>query len=216
MDLQVKTFTFLPQAFAENTYLLYDGSGKCVVVDPGCYTASEQREISDFIESEGLELDKILLTHAHLDHIFGLSYFKNKYGVPIYGHEKERFNLERAVEYSGFFGFSMEPVPLCDVWIDEGDQVSFGNTTLDILFTPGHSPGHVSFHHGESSQLFSGDVIFRDSFGRVDLPGGSIKVLKETIINRIFTLPEETKIYAGHLSTTTVGREKKANPIYHY
>ena len=214
--LQVETFTFLPQAFAENTFLLHDGSGKCVVVDPGCYTASEQRQLSDYIESNGLELDKILVTHAHLDHIFGLSYLKNKYDVPIYGHEKERFNLERAVEYSGFFGFTMEPVPLCDVWIDEGDQVSFGNTTLDVLFTPGHSPGHVSFYHPDSHQIFSGDVIFRDSFGRVDLPGGSLQVLRDTILKIMFSLPDETTIYAGHMGLTTVGREKKSNPMLSY
>ncbi len=213
--LQVKTFTFLPQAFAENTYLLYDDSGKCVVVDPGCYTASEQRELSQFIEDQGLELEKILLTHAHLDHIFGLSYLKDKYQVPIYGHEEERFNLERAVEYSGLFGFKMAPVPLCDVWIAEGDRVSFGNTTFEVLFTPGHSPGHVSFYHPSTHQLVSGDVIFRDSFGRTDLPGGSMAVLKDTIVNKILTLPEETSIYAGHMGLTTVGREKKSNPMVH-
>jgi len=211
--LQVKTFTFLPQAFAENTYLLYDESGKCVVVDPGCYMASEQRELVDFIEGQGLVLDQIWLTHAHLDHIFGLSFLKEKYGVPILGHEKERFNLERAVEHARFFGFSMSPVPLCDTWIEEGEKVKFGETEMDVLFTPGHSLGHVSFYHAPTHELFSGDVIFRDSFGRVDLPGGSLAVLKSTIVEKILTLPEETRIYAGHMGITTVGQERKTNPM---
>lgn len=211
--LQVKTFTFLPQAFAENTYLLHDGSGKCVVVDPGCYTATEQRELVDYIESEGLELEQIWLTHAHLDHIFGLSFLKDKYGVPILGHEKERYNLERAVEHSGFFGFSMAPVPMCDQWIEEGDRVKFGHTEMEVLFTPGHSPGHVSFYHEPTNDLFSGDVIFRDSYGRVDLPGGSLEVLRDTIVKKVLTLPEETKIYAGHMGITTVGHERLNNPM---
>lgn len=211
--LQVQTFTFLPQAFAENTYVVADENGACVVIDPGCYTATEQSSLSAFIEDKGWTLEKILLTHAHIDHIAGLKYLHDKYQVPIYAHIEEKFNIERAADYAGFFGFSMEQPPMPDHWIDEGDVVKFGSVAFQVLFTPGHSPGHISFYHPESHRLFSGDVIFRDSFGRTDLPGGSFEVLRETILRKVLVLPEETQIYAGHMEPTTVGRENRTNPM---
>ena len=125
--LQVQTFTFLPQAFAENTYVVADEGGACVVIDPGCYTASEQSTLSAFIDDNGWTLEKILLTHAHIDHIAGLKYLHDKYKVPIYAHVEEKFNIERAADYAGFFGFSMEQPPMPDHWVDEGDVVKFGS-----------------------------------------------------------------------------------------
>ena len=212
--LQVETFTFLPQAFAEHSYVVSDDSGKCVVIDPGCYLAHEQKELSDYLDQKGLELEKILLTHAHIDHIYGLKYLKDKYGAPILCHELERFNLERAAQHSMLFGLQMENPPMPDTWLGEEDStLTFGNTTFQILFTPGHSPGHISFHSPENKQLFSGDVIFRDSFGRTDLPGGSMDTLRKTIKETILTLHPETTIYAGHLGLTTVGREARTNPM---
>lgn len=214
--LHVETFTFLPQAFAENTYVLSDDSGECVVVDPGCYTATEQAALCNYIDEKGLQMKAVWLTHAHIDHVFGLQMLKEKYGMPILCHEKEMFNVERGAQHASLFGFSMEPVPVPDVWIEEGEKVKFGTTEMEVLFTPGHSPGHVSFYHAESAQLFSGDVIFRDSFGRVDLPGGSLEVLRNTILNTILKLPGATKIYAGHMGPTTVDRESSSNPMLSY
>lgn len=211
--LEVQTFTFLPQAFAENTYVVGDGAGSCVVIDPGCYTASEQSTLSSFIEDKGWTVEGILLTHAHIDHICGLRYVHERFKAPIYAHKDELFNLERAADYAGFFGFSMETPPMPEFWIDEGDELEWGGETFRVLFTPGHSPGHVSFHHLASNRLFSGDVIFRDSFGRTDLPGGNLETLRETILQKVLMLPEETQIYAGHLGPTTVGRERKSNPM---
>lgn len=211
--LHFETFTFLPQAFAENTYVLWDDTQRCVIVDPGCYTSAEQTQLLTFLEVKGLTLEQIWLTHAHLDHVFGLNFLQQKFQVPVVAHEKEKFNLERGPEHAMLFGFTVEPFVMPDIWVDEGDTVKVGETVLDVLFAPGHSPGHIAFLHRKSAQLFSGDVIFRGSFGRTDLPGGSMEVLRDTILNKILTLPPETKIYAGHMGPTTVDRERKVNPM---
>ncbi len=211
--LHVETFTFLPQAFAENTYVLWDDTNKCVIVDPGCYTSAEQRQLLTFLEVKGLEVEQIWLTHAHLDHVFGLNFLKEKFQVPVIAHEEEKFNIERGATHAQLFGFTIEPLVMPDVWVDEGDKVKVGETEMDVLFTPGHSPGHISFYHADSHQLFSGDVIFRSSFGRTDLPGGSMEVLRSTILDKVLKLPGQTKIYAGHMDPTTVEREQKVNPM---
>lgn len=211
--LKIQTFTFCPELFGENTYVVWDETLRCVVIDPGCYHREEREALASFIEDNDLVLEKVLNTHCHLDHIFGNRFLVDRYKVPLVACEKDLYNLERAEQFAQLWNLKYETSPDPDQFVDEGDTVTFGNTTFDVLFTPGHCSGHVSFYHPESQQIFSGDVIFRGSYGRTDLPGGSQEVLAKTIFEKIFTLPDAVKIYAGHMGPTSVGTEKKMNPI---
>ncbi|HHG85024.1 MAG TPA: MBL fold metallo-hydrolase, partial [Bacteroidetes bacterium] len=210
--VHVQTFTFFPEAFAENTYVVWDDTLSCVVIDPGCYSAAEKKQLIQFIEDKGLKLEKVLNTHCHIDHIMGNQALTAHFKVPLLACEKDVYNIELAASAAKMWNMNIDPSPEPDAFLDGGDTLTFGETTFEVLFTPGHSAGHISFYNPAESHIFSGDVIFQQSYGRVDLPGGSIKMLVDTIINKIFTLPEETLIYAGHMGTTTVGAEKLTNP----
>lgn len=208
--LHVHTFTFNP--FAENTYLLYDQTDTCIVIDPGCYSEVEQNILLDYIIHKGLKLEKILCTHGHIDHILGNGFLKQHFNVPIVAHSFAATEMRMALQYGAMYGIPLKTTPMPDAFVDEGDTVSFGETTLAVLFTPGHSAGHVSFLHKETKQLFSGDVLFDGSVGRWDLPGGNFDVLMQTIQNKLLTLDDETKVYPGHGETTLIGRERNSNP----
>lgn len=214
MTFKVKKFTFNP--FQENTYLLYtDKIG--VIIDPGCSTSSERAELSNFIEDKNLEVKALLNTHCHIDHVFGNEYIIRKYGVDFYAHHYELPVLEaaeRTANMYGIEGFVNSPLPT--KFIEDGDVLKFGDIALTVIFGPGHSPGHVAFYNLESDRIFSGDILFKGSFGRVDLPGGDLETLKNTIKSRFFTLPENTIIYSGHGDETSVGEEKLTNYILQY
>lgn len=210
--MQVEQFTF--NFFAENTYVLYDDTKECVIVDPGCYDNKEKKVLKDFIKDKGLKPVKLLNTHCHLDHIFGNKYVIEEFGVDLYCHKKEVEWIEQAPHYSkAMYNIKIEPSPMPKFFLDEGETVSFGNTVLDIFFTPGHSTGSITFYHKDSAQAIVGDVIFHRSIGRTDLPGGSFKVLEKSIKTKIYTLPDDTVLYTGHMEATTVGEEKKMNPF---
>lgn len=211
--VQVQTSTFFPEAFAENTYVVWDDTQHCVVIDPGCYHAAEKKQLVQFIEENDLILDKVLNTHCHLDHIMGNRLLTEHFKVPLVACEKDVYNIKQAEIAANMWSLSIDPSPKPDEFVDEGDTITFGNTTLEVLFTPGHSAGHISFYNPAASHIFSGDVIFQQSYGRVDLPGGSLDTLVKTIFDKIFTLPGNTTIYAGHMGPTTVGAEKDTNPI---
>lgn len=209
--LSVQCFTFNP--YQENTYLLSDETKNCVIIDPGCYTATEQKELSTYIEQQGLTVELLLNTHGHIDHMMGNSYVKNTYQVPFLTHELVIKELDYVPGYAPMFGLSVEPSPHPDTLLDEGDVVKFGNTELQVFFTPGHSAGHISFLHEESKQLFSGDVLFQGSIGRTDLPGGSYPVLMETIVKKILPLGDDVIVYSGHGPETSIGVERQSNPF---
>lgn len=211
--LTIQSFTFFPEYFGENTYILSDETKACVVVDPGSYHRHEREAMVSYIEKNGLKVEKILNTHCHIDHILGNAFLVNKYKVPLVAHKDDLYNLVGAEAFARMYNLSIDPSPEPDEFIVEGDVVRFGNTELEVLFTPGHSKGHVSFFHRESKQVFSGDVLFYDSVGRVDLPGGSAAVLVDSILNKLFPLGDEVKVYAGHMQPTTIGRERKHNPV---
>ncbi len=208
--IQIQTFTFNP--FEENTYLVYDDSGEGVVIDPGCYEKSEKDALVQFIRDKKIQLKYLLNTHCHIDHVLGNNFVKETYHVPFLIHKNDEPLLRSVKAYAPSYGFNLYQEALPDNFLSEGDTVSFGKTRLDVLFLPGHAPGHIGFYHQESFSLFSGDVLFEQSIGRTDLPGGDLNTLIKSIQQKIFALPDHVNIYPGHGAPTTVGQEKYSNP----
>lgn len=209
--LTVTNFEFNP--FQENTYLLYDETGACVVVDPGCYEKEEEQELVDYITAAKLDVVMILNTHCHIDHVLGNAFVKERFKVPLYIHEIEVPYLRAVASYATNYGFFQYRETSPDGFLTESNDITFGDQTLKVLFTPGHSPGHVVFYHAESQQLLGGDVLFYNSIGRTDLPGGNGPTLIESIHQKLFTLPDEVTVYPGHGPKTTIGFEKMTNPF---
>lgn len=206
-----QSFTFNP--FQENTYVLSDETRECVIIDPGCYTEEEKNELSEYIAANGLKPVKLLLTHAHIDHVLGNNYLCGKYGLKIEMNAIEKELLKSAQLYGEMWGIQVEPSPVPEIFLEEGDTVKFGNSTLQIIFTPGHSPGSICFHDPKQKILIAGDVLFNGSIGRTDLPGGDYGTLITSIREKVFPLGDEYKVYPGHGPATTIGHERKFNPF---
>lgn len=209
--MQIHRFTFNP--FQENTYLLYDDTGACVIIDPGCHTPEEQQELTRYIAENKLVPALLLNTHCHIDHVMGNAFVAITYGLSPQIHPLEAVILSSAIQVGAAFGMQIEPSPEARTFLAPGNTIRFGNTDLEVLFTPGHSPGSVCFHHSESGQLIGGDVLFRLSIGRTDLPGGNHDTLIRSIRETLFNLPDETRVHPGHGDPTTIGYEKKHNPF---
>lgn len=208
----VVDFAFNP--FQENTYVIYDETNECVIIDPGCYTSEEKKTLDDFIVKNQLKPVRLINTHCHLDHIFGNKHVAEKYGLKLEIHKGELPVLEAAPQVAKMYGIPMpDESPAAEVFLEEGQQLEFGQTKLDILFTPGHSPASISFYNKVDKYLIGGDVLFLGSIGRTDLPGGNFETLIRTIKTQILTLPAETKVYSGHGGPTTVGFEAMNNPF---
>lgn len=209
--IQVQAFTFNP--FGENTYLLFDETKECVVVDPGCHNYEERKILKDFIEAQQLKVVHLLNTHAHIDHVLGNEFIKRTYNVKLHLHQKDLPLLNNAANRAEYYGFPNYEGSTVDVFIEEGDKITFGNSTLDILFVPGHAPGHVAFVNVEQNICISGDVLFKSSIGRTDFPLCSYEDLQKSIRTKLYTLPAEVVVYPGHGTTTTIGFERKHNPF---
>ena len=209
--IQIKSFVFNP--FSENTYVLHDETGEAVIVDPGCYDKAELKQLYDYIETNSLKPVRIINTHAHIDHVLGVAAVKIKYNIPFSLHRIDEPLLKAVKTYASNYGFTHFDEPEIDSYIDEGDTVTFGNSSLRILFVPGHAPGHVAFVHDEQQFVIGGDVLFRQSIGRTDLPGGDLEILLDSIRTKLFTLADGYTVYAGHMQPTTIGYEKKNNPF---
>ena len=209
--LRLESFVFGP--FQENTYILSDETGMGVVIDPGCYEPQEQQQLSDYVDTNEIQINQIINTHCHIDHVLGNEFAKNRFKSPlaIPSGEKEVY---RAVQsYAPVYGFPKYTEAEVDHFLSESDTINFGNTTLEILLVPGHSPGHLAFYHPQSKTCLSGDVLFLGSIGRTDLPGGDHQTLINSIHQKMFALPNETTVYSGHGPPTTIGQEKKSNPF---
>lgn len=209
--LNVQTFTFNP--VQENTYILYNEERLCCIIDPGCYFASEEIELRNFIEQHQLQPKYLLNTHCHLDHIFGNRFVHKTYGLTLHLHK-----LEKQVLALGPASGQMWQMPFDNydgelVFIDEKDKIQLGNDELSILFTPGHSPGHICFYDKAGKFLIGGDVLFNGSVGRTDLPGGNFETLEQSIKTQLYTLPQDVIVYPGHGDSTTIGDEMKTNPF---
>ncbi len=208
----IQAFEF--SAFSENTYVIADdATGEAVVIDPGCYEQAEKEALSRFIDGRGLTIKYLLLTHAHLDHVFGVAYVKRRYGVKTYLHERDRVIYEDVPTRCAVYGLrGYEPATI-DAFLREGDQFRFGNTVLDVIFVPGHAPGHVAFVNHADHYVVGGDVLFRGSIGRTDFPFCSHTDLLRSIRTQLFTLPDDYVVYPGHMEPTTIGHEKLTNPF---
>ncbi|MBI5219324.1 MAG: MBL fold metallo-hydrolase [Bacteroidia bacterium] len=207
----IKPFIFNP--FQENTYLLHDETGECIIIDSGCFSRNEEEELLAFINSNSLKPVKILNTHGHIDHIFGNSFLQHKFNIKIFGHKADDFLIENAVQYGSSFGIDIKIPPKVNVGIEENSIVKFGNSELKVIHVPGHTPGGIAFYNEEQKFVIVGDVLFNLSIGRTDLPGGDYQTLITSINSKLMTLPSDTIVYSGHGPSTTIGEEMESNPF---
>lgn len=209
--ITIQSFTFNP--FSENMYILYDETKEALIIDPGCYTQPEKDELAKFISETGLKPVKLLNTHAHIDHVLGNNFVAGKYGLKLEMHEADADLLRSAPVYGQMWGIKPEPSPEPSVFLKEGDVVRFGNSKLDVLFTPGHCPGSITFFSKDEKFAIVGDVLFYGSIGRTDLPGGNHELLISSIREKLFPLGDNMVVYPGHGPSTTIGFEKQHNPF---
>lgn len=211
--MRVKKFEF--NMFPVNCYVLSDETGEAAIIDAGCFYPEEKKILKDYLTSYGLTVKHVLNTHLHLDHIFGNPFLFQEYGLRPEACELDEFWLEQASAMARSFGFLYEEKqPALGNYIKEGDIIRFGNIALEAIHVPGHSPGSIVYYCKDAACLFSGDVLFEGSIGRADLAGGNFTELCEGIRNKLFVLPEETRVYPGHGHDTTIGYEKKNNPFF--
>jgi hydroxyacylglutathione hydrolase len=210
--MKVKSFTFNP--FQENTYVVYDNTKECIIIDPGCYSEKERTELRRFITSEGLKPVKLINTHCHIDHVLGNKFASELWDLELYIHKEDLPLLENAGSISKMYGLEdYEGSPSPKHFLAQGDTLNFGDSSFNILFTPGHAPGHICLHSQENNLVIAGDVLFQRSIGRTDLPGGDHNALINSITSKLFTLDNETKVFCGHGPSTTIGHEKEHNPF---
>ncbi|GAA4010174.1 MBL fold metallo-hydrolase [Hymenobacter fastidiosus] len=209
--MTVSGFTF--NAFSENTYLLHDDTGQCVVVDPGCYSRAEQEALRAFVTAQGLRVVLLLNTHCHIDHVLGNQFILDAYHVPFLMHEADLSTLRAVPAYAANYGFPDYSPAEPTGFLTPGEPVHFGHTALDVRFAPGHAPGHVVFYQASAATVIGGDVLFQNSIGRTDLPGGDHETLLTSIRTQLFSLPDAVTVYPGHGPPTTIGAERRTNPF---
>lgn len=209
--IEIKQFCF--NLFQENTYLLSDQSKDALIIDPGCSTDPEFKELNDEITGSGLKPVAIINTHCHVDHVLGNKRIKDYYKIPLLIHELDHILLRSVKAYAPTFGIYNYEETEPDGFLVEDVHYKFGDTELEIFHVPGHSPGHIALYHAESAICIAGDVLFNGSIGRTDLSGGDFDTLINSIRTKLFALPDEVKVYAGHGPYTTIGHEKLTNPF---
>jgi len=211
LSMELAVFVF--SDWSENTYILYDSTGECCIVDPGCSTAQEKTRLTEFITAKGLKPVKLVNTHCHIDHVLGNRHVSDTYDLPLVSHKGEQVVLGSMSDVARIYNMPYTPSPDITEFLDEGDILEFGETKLEVLFTPGHSPASISFFHRPSMQLIGGDVLFDGSIGRTDLPGADHATLIASIKNKLFPLGDGVKVYSGHGPATTIGKERRTNPF---
>jgi hydroxyacylglutathione hydrolase len=209
--IQIKQFMCNP--YQENSYLLYDETGECVIIDPGMQTAAEQNELVNWIRERKLTPVLLLNTHCHIDHVFGNKFVFDNWSLKPQFHKGELPVLQAVPGYAPQMGMHYELSPEPEVFLAETGIVSFGNSELELIFAPGHSPAHLCFYAKADKFLIGGDVLFYNSIGRTDLPGGNHQQLLKNIREKLFVLPDDIKVYPGHGQPTSIGFEKKHNPF---
>tara|TARA_Y100000766_G_scaffold246481_1_gene227046 strand:- start:3055 stop:3702 length:648 start_codon:yes stop_codon:yes gene_type:complete len=212
--ISIKKFTFNP--FQENTYIVFDETKECIIIDPGCYNKDEKATLLNFIDKNKLIPVQLLNTHCHIDHVLGNQMISNNYELKLAAHKYEVPVLEGSAFWGSQYGINGDISPDIEIYLNEGDCIEFGNSNLDVIFVPGHSPGHIAFVNHDEKLIINGDVLFQGSFGRYDLPGGDLTTLAKSIQEKLLILPDDYKVYAGHMGETTIGEEKYTNPILQF
>jgi hydroxyacylglutathione hydrolase len=211
MSKKVSRFVF--NSFGVNTYILSDDSGKCLIVDPGCQGTEEETALADFINTNHLQPVGMVNTHFHIDHIIGNTFVCNKFNLRPQCHIKSKMFWETASEFGSVFGIKVVNLITPEDFIEDGDSINFGNSSVQVLYTPGHADGSVCLVNHAERYVIAGDVLFRDSIGRTDLPTGNFDLLYKSITTKLFTLPDDYTVYPGHGPETSVGYEKINNPF---
>lgn len=209
--IQIKVFVFNP--FQENTYVLYDETGDCIIVDAGCYTEEEKNALVSFIEKNELKPVKLVNTHCHVDHVLGVDFLMKKFNIPFEANESESNLIRDAKVHGKVFGFEVEQPPYPTTCLKEADEVRFGNSVLKVIHIPGHSMGSIALHSPEQKFIIVGDVLFKGSIGRTDLPGGDYDVIIESIFRKLLILDRDTTVLPGHGPQTYIGEEIMSNPF---
>ncbi len=213
MDMDIRIFVNNP--WEENTVILYDDTKEAAVIDCGCFSEEECKAVQSFLTEEGLKPVVLLNTHLHPDHIFGNEFMKKTYGLETQAGEEDNFLIQHAVEYAAMLGITgIAQPPEVGKFLKDGDVVRFGQSGLEVIAVPGHSPGGLCFYSRKDKLLIAGDVLFAGSVGRSDLPGGDGRRLLEAIRTRLFVLDDDVKVIPGHGPATMIGKEKKDNPFF--
>jgi glyoxylase-like metal-dependent hydrolase (beta-lactamase superfamily II) len=209
--LQVKSFEFSP--IRENTYILYKELNECLIIDPGCYYDRERDELLQFIIKMDLRPVMLLNTHCHLDHVFGNKFVAEQFNLPLHIHRNEKPVLDHAPAIGLMYDLPFDNYTGQIIYLEEGEELHYGENRLKVLLTPGHSPGSLAFYNEKDRYVISGDALFYRSIGRTDLPGGDHETLLKNIREKLFVLPDDTRVYSGHGPVTTIGEEKRLNPF---
>lgn len=209
--IKVGVLPFNP--FQENTIILSDESGECVIVDAGNYNPQEDAALSKYITDNGLKPVMAVNTHGHVDHMLGANYVKETYGIPFAIHGKDKFLIDSAPTHGAIYGFKVDKVPTVDIDLEGQKELKFGNTVFQIIETPGHTPGHVAFYNSDNKLLLTGDTLFRESIGRTDLPGGDYSWIMRSILDKLIPLGDDVHFYPGHGMESTIGHESLYNPF---
>ena len=210
--MNIKIFTF--NQFFENTFIISDSTNECIIIDPGCYDKNEKQILQDYILSNNLVPTRLINTHCHIDHILGNNFVSKTWDLELEIHHKDIDLLKNSKNIADLYGFvNYENSPIASKFLVEGDIIEFGKSKLEVLFTPGHAPGHISLYSKNENFIISGDVLFNNSIGRTDLPGGNYSTLIDTIKSKILCLDDSTVVYCGHGPSTTVGKERINNPF---
>tara|TARA_Y100000022_G_scaffold29040_1_gene22498 strand:- start:3100 stop:3738 length:639 start_codon:yes stop_codon:yes gene_type:complete len=210
--MNIKIFTF--NQFFENTFIISDSTNECIIIDPGCYDKNEKQILQDYILSNNLVPTRLINTHCHIDHILGNNFVSKTWDLELEIHHKDIDLLKNSKDIADLYGFvNYEKSPITNKFLVEGDIIEFGKSNLEVLFTPGHAPGHISLYSKNENFIISGDVLFNNSIGRTDLPGGNYNTLIDTIKSKFLCLDDSTVVYCGHGPSTTVGKERINNPF---
>ena len=208
--MEIKRVVFNP--FRENTYLVWDDTKECIVIDAGNMNAGENRILAEMIQARDLKPVMAVNTHGHFDHVGGVKWLKDTFGAAFACSSKDQFLIDSTAG-GMVYGIQCNEVPAIDIDLDTTEELRFGNTVLRVIKTPGHTPGHVVLFNADDKSLFTGDTLFRESIGRTDLPGGDYSWIMKSILEEIVTLGDDVAIYPGHEDSSTIGHEVLYNPF---